>query len=193
MARKKNTVKSAPNSLRQALLAVKTAILNFSPEHILSLSYDPSSKAMTVKDIPANLESQFTLGESSGGDSAVFKKLTIVNNRSGNATTSGVTVSDGFAKTVDDDLHIGCKVPNIKGGTSATINIPFSANYLEDFEYPAECYLVLKSSNGAAITVTGSNNVELAASGSQSATRNFFILTLKSTLQDNETITIADA
>ena len=56
MARKKNTVKSAPNSLRQALLAVKTAILNFSPEHILSLSYDPSSKAMTVKDIPANLE-----------------------------------------------------------------------------------------------------------------------------------------
>jgi len=81
MAKKKNAVKSAPNPLRQALLAVKTAILNFSPEHILSLSYDPSSKAMTVKDIPANLESQFTLGESGGGSFNNKKiSITLINN-----------------------------------------------------------------------------------------------------------------
>lgn len=189
MAKKKNTVKS----LRQALLQAKTAILNFSPEHILAVSYDPSSKATIVKDIPANLESQFTLGESGGGGSAVFKNLTIINNRTGNATTSGVMVSNGFTKTVDDDLYIGCKTPNIKGGTSATIQIPFPANSSEDFTAPVECYIVLKSSNGAAITVTGSNNVVLAVSASESSTRNFFILTLKAALQDNETITIADA
>ena len=89
MARKKNTVKSAPNSLRQALLAVKTAILNFSPEHILSLSYDPSSKAMTVKDIPANLESQFTLGESGGGGALKGKiRVKIVNNSNDTITPS---------------------------------------------------------------------------------------------------------
>lgn len=193
MAKRKNAVKSGLNQLRQALLDIKTAIIHFSDDHIVSIGYDPSSKATIVKDIPANLESQFTLGESGGGSSAVFKNLTIINNRTGNATTSGVLVSNGFAKTVDDDLYIGCKTPNIKGGTSETIQIPFSANYLGDFEAPVECYLVLKSSNGAAIKVTGSNSVVLAVSASESSTRNFFILTLKSTLQDNETITIADA
>lgn len=66
MAKKKNIVKSSPNSLRQALLPTKTALLNFSPEHILTIDYDPASKVTTVKDIPANLESQFTLGEGGG-------------------------------------------------------------------------------------------------------------------------------
>lgn len=193
MAKRKNAVKSGLNQLRQALLDVKTAIIHFSDDHIVSIGYDPSSKATVVTDIPQNLSSQFVLGEGGGGGSAVFKNLTIINNRTGNATASGVTVSNVFAKTVDDDLYIGCTTPNINGGTSATIQIPFSANHQEDFEYPVQCYIVLKSANGAAITVTGSNNVVLAASASESSTRNFFILTLKSTLQDNETITIADA
>jgi len=87
MAKKKNAVKSAPNPLRQALLAVKTATLNFSPEHILSLSYDPSSKAMTVKDIPANLESQFTLGESGGGSLDLHPKITMNVTVEGNSTS----------------------------------------------------------------------------------------------------------
>jgi len=100
MAKKKNAVKSAPNSLRQALLAVKTAILNFSPEHILFLSYEPSSKAMTVKDIPANLESQFTLGESGGGSLDLHPKVTMNVTVQGNSTwmiNNALIVNDGWA------------------------------------------------------------------------------------------------
>lgn len=105
MARKKNIVKSAPNSLRQALLAVKTAILNFSPEHILFLSYDPSSKAMTVKDIPANLESQFTLGESGGGEALKGKiKVKMVNNSTVPINPSAV-YQERFLLYIDGGLY----------------------------------------------------------------------------------------
>lgn len=66
MAKKKNTIKSSQKTLRQALLSVKTAIIHFSEDHIVSIWYNPSSKETVVTDIPQNLSSQFTLGESGG-------------------------------------------------------------------------------------------------------------------------------
>lgn len=82
MAKKKNTVKSAPKSLRQALSAVKTAIIHFSEDHIVAIGYNPTSKETIVSDIPQNLSSQFILGEESGGGSFNNKKIsiTIINN-----------------------------------------------------------------------------------------------------------------
>ena len=82
MAKKKNTVKSAPKSLRQALSAVKTAIIHFSEDHIIAIGYNPTSKETIVSDIPQNLSSQFVLGEESGGGSLLNKKIsiTVINN-----------------------------------------------------------------------------------------------------------------
>lgn len=82
MAKRKNAVKSGLNQLRQALLDVKTAIIHFSDDHIVSIGYDPSSKATVVTDIPQNLSSQFVLGEESGGGSLLNKKIsiTVINN-----------------------------------------------------------------------------------------------------------------
>lgn len=117
MAKKKNTVKS----LRQALLQAKTAILNFSPEHILAISYDPSSKATIVKDIPANLESQFMLGE--GGEGAKFRKITLINNRNtlGNANDYAAMytffIEEGVMKT---------SYVNILPNTTVDIYFPFT-------------------------------------------------------------------
>ena len=77
MAKRKNAVKSAPKSLRQALSAVKTAIIHFSEDHIVAIGYNPTSKETIVSDIPQNLSSQFVLGEESGGGSFNNKKISI--------------------------------------------------------------------------------------------------------------------
>ena len=125
MARKKNAVKSAQNSLRQALLAVKTAILNFSPEHILSLSYDPSSKAMTVKDIPANLESQFTLGESGGGSLDLHPKITMNVTVEGNSTymiNNAITVNGEDAWVVIQGNNVLIEIESLGADNIVNFN-----------------------------------------------------------------------
>lgn len=91
MAKRKNAVKSGLNQLRQALLDVKTAIIHFSDDHIVSIGYDPSSKATVVTDIPQNLSSQFTLGEGGGGGNSATPVLdvTITNNDEHECSFSG--------------------------------------------------------------------------------------------------------
>lgn len=76
MAKKKNAVKSALNSLRQALTVIKTAIIRFSAEHVLAISYNPTTKETTVTDVPQNLSSQFILGEG-GGSAELHPELTL--------------------------------------------------------------------------------------------------------------------
>lgn len=85
MAKKKNTVKSAPKSLRQALSAVKSAIIHFSEDHVVAIGYNPTSKETIVSDIPQNLSSQFVLGEGGGGSSATpLVDIHVVNNSNNN-------------------------------------------------------------------------------------------------------------
>lgn len=104
MAKKKKTIKSSTKTLRQALLSVKTAIIHFSEDHIVSIWYNPSSKETVVTDIPQNLSSQFTLGEG-GGSSFSNPKLTI------NAVTEllggYITQSYSAIEIVDDELVLG--------------------------------------------------------------------------------------
>ena len=131
MAKRKNAVKSGLNQLRQALLQAKTAILNFSPEHILAVSYDPSSKATIVKDIPANLESQFTLGEGGGGSLDLHPKLTM-----------NVTVQGNSAWMVNNALMIKDYWAVIQGN-----------NFVTDVEY-LDADSIVNFNNGDTKVVT---------------------------------------
>jgi len=107
MAKKKTAVKTpvlkAP-ILRQALSAVKTAIINFSPSHILFVSYNPSSKDTTITDIPQNLTSQFVLGQGSGIQLSPKVTATVVNP----TNSSMQVVSDTDPVLVDDHLERLC-------------------------------------------------------------------------------------
>lgn len=112
MAKKKTAVKTpvlkAP-ILRQALSAVKTAIINFSPSHILFVSYNPSSKDTIVTDIPQNLTSQFVLGEGGGSDVKVITiAVTYINNSNSSKTLQyQVYVEDNELKYGDKVLLAG--------------------------------------------------------------------------------------
>lgn len=107
MAKKKNAVKSALNSLRQALTVIKTAIIRFSAEHVLAISYNPTTKETIVTDVPQNLRSQFVLGEG-GGSAELHPKLTF------NITphNSGAAVPNGVIYLPEDNavLEDGCLV-----------------------------------------------------------------------------------
>lgn len=133
MAKKKNTVKSAPKSLRQALSAVKTAIIHFSEDHIVAIGYNPTSKETIVSDIPQNLSSQFILGEESGGGSILNKKIsiTVINNLSGMITwTSGYFIPESGYVT-DGTIEIA--------GNSQIVQdlmIPMTINNVFYYELP---------------------------------------------------------
>ena len=133
MAKRKNTVKSAPKSLRQALSAVKTAIIHFSEDHIVAIGYNPTSKETIVSDIPQNLSSQFILGEESGGGSILNKKIsiTVINNLSGMITwTSGYFIPESGYVT-DGTIEIA--------GNSQIVQdlmIPMTINNVFYYELP---------------------------------------------------------
>ena len=102
MAKKKNAVKSALNSLRQALTVIKTAIVRFSADHVLAIGYNPTTKETIVTDIPQNLSSSFVLGEG-GGSAELHPKVTL------NITphNTGAVVLNGVICLTEDAPEIG--------------------------------------------------------------------------------------
>lgn len=108
MAKKKNAVKSALNSLRQALTVIKTAIIRFSAEHVLAISYNPTTKETTVTDVPQNLSSQFILGEG-GGSAELHPKLTLKvspHNSDANVLNGVICLSESIAVLEDGCLVV---------------------------------------------------------------------------------------
>ena len=78
-----------------------TSVTRFSADHILRTSYNPTSKAVVLEDVPAGLKSEFTLGESGGGISNPILTINCIN--SINPTVFLVyIIEDGILKHVED-------------------------------------------------------------------------------------------
>lgn len=139
MAKKKTAVKTpvlkAP-ILRQALSAVKTAIINFSPAHILFVSYNPASKETVVRDIPENLESQFILGQSAGGNT-LSPKLTVtmtVHNDSAVLHNNCLIVPEVILGVTDNHLSVTTDSITINEGETGKATV-YSEIMLSDGDY----------------------------------------------------------
>lgn len=96
MAKKKNTVKSALNSLRQALTVIKTATVRFSADHVIAIGYNPTTKETIVSDIPQNLTSSFILGEGGGGSDVNVHSIDV----------TYVNTSETYQKTLENMIII---------------------------------------------------------------------------------------
>lgn len=109
MAKKKTASKKAPKSLRQAIMQFKTAIINFSRDHQLFIAYDPDSRETYIADTPAEIYSQFILGEESG-DSAptpvITYKLIIKDTCTDTFTSVGSTTLRLIVNGVYKETHI---------------------------------------------------------------------------------------
>lgn len=83
-----------------------TSVTRFSADHILRTSYNPTTKAVVLEDVPAGLKSEFTLGESGGGS-----VMLILDNDTGlNASWNDLK---GY---LDNDVNVLAKGSDGNGG-----------------------------------------------------------------------------
>lgn len=150
MAKKKTASKKAPKSLRQAVMEFKTAIINFSSDHQLFIAYNPDSGETYIADEPAQLQSNFILGEESGSSITPVITFTAVNDTEGDLyfSTPPYSVENSNVK----ELSYSYTVPT---NSSDTIDL-LGVGILDDDNYVFGCSAMSGDYSGE---ITASNAV----------------------------------